>query len=150
MAQFLPNYIEDSRTLERHVPRDQSTLLYAPQALPWRKHLERDELTGKIFSNIENVRLCLTECPELAGLIWWEIEEGRAYVIGKMPSDWVFAPDQFRPMRRDDVTEIQIFIQQCGLHEIDRGTVFWAIRNTAQRYHSFWRGDFFEDNADGG
>lgn len=135
MTLALPQY--DNVFLERDWPKDRQGLLYTTRPIAWRKHLVRDEASNALLSTAENVYLALTECPDLDGLFWWEIDRNQVYLIGKLPGEHVFTPDRCRPMRRDDLTDIQIFLQREGLKTIDRGTVFWCIRNSAKRYHRF-------------
>lgn len=137
MTLHLPQY--DSVFLERDFPKDHGGLLYRPAPLPWRRELVRDPVTNEVLSNAENLDLALTECPELSGLFWWETQIRRLFVIGKMPDDWMFAPDTCRKLSSDDLTDIQVFLQRNGLKRIDRSTVYWGIRKVAKRYHNFRR-----------
>jgi hypothetical protein len=129
----LPKY--DDHWLDRHWPKH--PFVYHHQPLPWRGSLLRDDASNSVLQNQANVYLALTECPELAGLVWYESREKRFYIIGKLPDDDMFAPDQCRPLSRDDVTAILIFLQLNDLPAINRGMVYWGIRHIAMRYHPF-------------
>lgn len=121
--------------LDRHFPRH--PLLYQTPPLPWQGSLLRDDETNKLYQHAANVDLALTECPDLAGLFWWETSRGRLYVIGKMPDDDVFIPDLCRKLTGEDVYAVMVFLQRHGLHAVDFKTVYWGIRKVANRYHRF-------------
>lgn len=130
----LPTYHDTF--LPHHFPKDKAGLLYKHVALPWTGKLRRDDATNQIIVDAANVDLALTECPELAGLVWWETRTKRPWLFGHLPPADYFRQPENRPLNRDDITAIHIFIQRA-LPRIDRGTVYWCIRRVAQRYHPF-------------
>lgn len=133
--------------LDRHWPKDRAGMLYAPPPLPWRMHLRRDH-NERIIVDAANVEAALLECPDLAGLIWWEAMEKRCYVVGRMPDEDVFSMDEFRPMTHDDVTAIQLFVQREAMQAgIDRRTVYFVIRRVAQTYHPFLSRWFYDEDG---
>lgn len=99
----------------------------------WREPMQHDEL-GLLLPNQYNAYLCMSECPELSGLVSYDMSTGRIMLKAPLPGDWrIDKPDfEMRAFCRDDLTALLVFVQAIGFPRMRRDTLFWAVRRAAR------------------
>ncbi|MEJ6847508.1 hypothetical protein V3589_14970 [Sinorhizobium fredii] len=106
----------------------------------WREPMQYDEI-GLPIANQYNAVLCMSECPELSGLVGYDLRTHQTMLKGPLPGEWRLGQPDFemRPFSRDDLTALHVFVQGIGFPRMRRDTLFWAVRNAARQNE--WRSE---------